>query len=465
MISCGCTSGPVALDLTTLIPFLSTILTSHIEFSINDAKSIIENEFGISPANVVSISSQLKIYCLRIIKSLLSSHHQSLLKVSSVICRLLSSQLSSKECHQVRELGNVALECISLAAKCFPTVIAKSASTVSIADMLQLEINNISKPKLLSSEMSDVSQSTKGFLKKQKKSNNDNDKIAEEEETNSELNINHISILLQANESLLLFCGPMLPPLVRESIEISVGQALSCISRGVTLPQLADRKIKRSAVGLLRENPELQILILQLATTELLSSRSDGLLSGNGPLLRIASEACLINNITSTHAARALLVIEGIVHPTAITIPTTPAVFLARNMLDRKKNDDGVVIDGALSGYGSVTSMFDDVNNDDNNNNKDNIDNETDIVIDFNIDNESQLSKKRPRTYSEVLISQTNNSNNNNNNNNSNNSNQPTKMPTLKPPTFTATVEKESDNDSDNDDLPDIDIDADPDSF
>jgi len=141
-------------------------------------------------------------------------------------------------------------------------------------------------------------------------------------------------------EALLLYSGPMIPPKMREHIEISLAQALLCLNKGVLPLQPPNRHLKRClSPEALRQSPTLQKLIIQLSMTDVLTPGSDSVVSGNMSLLRSVCQSCLLQSDTSVDAARALCVIDAVLFPSAVTLPANHHVLLNRKIA--QMNDSG----------------------------------------------------------------------------------------------------------------------------
>ena len=102
-----------------------------------------------------------------------------------------------------------------------------------------------------------------------------------------------VVLVFEVVETLLLVTGHHLPVAARETIEMTVGQGLAVLAKGVLCVMPADRHVRRAPAEWLREHPLMQYWLLRVAGTEALSSTRDGQLSGNIPLLVRACENCL----------------------------------------------------------------------------------------------------------------------------------------------------------------------------
>ena len=69
-------------------------------------------------------------------------------------------------------------------------------------------------------------------------------------------------VVFDAVETLLLFCGPMLPAAVREAVEGALAQALVCLGKGVMPPQRGDKRMRRAPCEILRQVFTMQACVL-----------------------------------------------------------------------------------------------------------------------------------------------------------------------------------------------------------
>jgi hypothetical protein len=231
--------------------------------------------------------------------------------------------MASKEIRLFKQLAVVTLECLGSAVLCFPTSLAKSTntSTAILTDMLLSELTFItSSASLLTTQLKGEGGATK-------------------EKSFEDTCISRL--IFEVAETVLLSCGPLLPSNVRDLFEISVGQGLSCLVKGVSLGQYQDKRIKRTPCALLRQDPYLQKAFLSLAITEFISSSRNGVLSGNAPLLRKAAELCLNQPDVGITARRILMVLETVIVPSAVPIPCVPMHIIAKVSLEKQRTENG----------------------------------------------------------------------------------------------------------------------------
>lgn len=183
---------------------------------------------------------------------------------------------------------------------------------------------------------------------------------------------------MKTTKQLLLFCGSILSSEQRNVIEYCIAVALSCLAKGVCSSSCAvvDRKVRRvgcmdksgisigSANGRLiepiRYSIEAQLALLDLATTDVLSPRSVGTLSGNISLLKLVAE--VISNHPSAQcraeARVTLSVIDSILHPSAVPLPAIAMSTLIRSHLAEKDmtNDEAMNTSMGIIGFNQFST-------------------------------------------------------------------------------------------------------------
>lgn len=323
----------------------------------------------------------LQVHALAITQSLLSTNHPSLLRIAAAIYRPVASLLGSREAECVPALAAAAVECVALAAKCFPTVVARSAAAVAssslssssssssgravgppvrgsggpvaLVEMLQAEVHLLTSCKTsLSAEMAQaaVALSTGGASGGSKQ---------REGLVTLPLSLPGCkggygsataagpAVVMEAVETLLLYCGALLPNTLREAIQAAIAEGLLCMSKGCLPAATNDKKLKRAPSESLRHQPTLQALLLRLAATEVMTPAAGGILSGNVTILQRASEAALRQRETSNEAARCLLIVETILQPSMVSIPGVPAIMTARSLLGLSHGTSAYAGDGS----------------------------------------------------------------------------------------------------------------------
>lgn len=315
MLSTGCVSGAVQLDLSLLVSLFAAVIPLTIQLEREEIKATVVNSFGISTFDLCVILPKLKLQCLLLIMVLLRSPVVTLSKAATGIIRPLSNLLVLP-CSSTALLMT-ALQCFGQAAACFPTSLPTvgQSGLVRLLAMFEEEVTWMTQK---SDQLATTSFSSV------RKSN-----IKE-----------YSSLVLRTVETVLLCCSPMLSKSLRESFESLVAEALVCVCKGVLSPSLlkthppwsGDRRVKRSVVELIRCDLDLQAALLRLALTEIQAPHPDGHISGNIALLRRTAEICsqLSYHTWGTHtsfdaisfeACRVLLVINSILHPSILSLP------------------------------------------------------------------------------------------------------------------------------------------------
>ena len=317
MLSCGVSNSMIAIEISTFLQVISSVLTcSTHNVNSSESKSMIENKNGVSVVQLSIIAPQLKSDCLVIIMELLKIHHSSLLPMGNTLVTLVSPMLTTPSI--------LLLKCYQLLCKCFPTIIAKHNGLNHLLMLLEKEMSVITTSKVSI--------------------------IADEEVVQlSSERIELLVVLFETCEVLLLSCGPMLQLSSRELLEVQVGLGLYTLSKGVIILQLEDRKVSRNPSAIIRYSTKLQNSLLSLAVAEIIASPSNGVVSGNIPLLRNAAQCCMHNQETSATALKALMIVDSLYTPTSIIIPTVPAIISGKYNIENKSNSIQSVVSSTKS--------------------------------------------------------------------------------------------------------------------
>ncbi len=317
MLSYGVSNTLISIEISVFLQVISSVLTcSTHNVASSDSKAMIENKNGISVVHLSIVSPQLKLNCLVIITELLQIHHSSLLPIGNTLVTLISPMLAAP---------NMALlKCYQLLCASFPTIIVKQNGLSHLLLLLEREMYAITTSKVSI--------------------------IADDEVVHiSDEKIDLLVVLFETCELLLLSCGPILQSSSRELLEVQVGLGLYTLSKGVIIPQLEDRKISRNPSAMIRYSTKLQNSLLKLAVAEIIASPSNGVVSGNIPLLRNAAQCCIYNHETSSNALKALMIVDSQYTPTSIIIPTVPAVISGKCSIDNKPKSLQSTVPTAIS--------------------------------------------------------------------------------------------------------------------
>lgn len=355
---------------------------------------------------------------MAVMNRLLSTHHQGMGRVGTAVFHPLISLLGRKECSTIPGLLLNTISTIKTTIPVFPYLIANYLNNGStfLIDLLRDELQYlISNRSMVSSqpeqctavtttrtsavdingniEFKDVQAVTS---KSKSVTTAARTFVGCNKEARRELQI----LLLETLEVLLLFCGSALSATLREIIEILLGQTMSCMTKGLVLPQFSDRRMHRIDCELIRSDRKLQELVLRVATTEVSSIPSSGIMSGNTSILRKAAECCLLNSVTMTQAAKTLHYLSAVIHPTAVMIPSvtlsdaTRTYLLASKEIAEKVRKDTEEI-AAASGDNRVER--------DNFNPVDNDAKEMAVKVDVNASERKAISSKRKVETSKKL--------------------------------------------------------------
>eukprot|EP01032_Pedospumella_encystans_P023420 gene23420-26512_t len=300
MLRCGCSSGFAALNFTQFLPTLQTLLSASAEVNTKDPVSFIEGDAGLSPVDLVLVISKLKADLLEVVQEVFLLDHPALIRIGSALVRPVAALMTRPEGKNVPHLRQALLTVVASAARALPSVLAASvnATNIGLVEQLSKEMAQLTTNQSLVSQSAAQSE-----VKEQTNSNglgaNKDGNLSFATGVSSTIVANltgtvitHTSgnmhattqvvqreedrqvalrALFEACEAVLLHCGPLLSPTVRESFTTVVGQGLSCLSLGVLTPQYADRHMHRIAGARLRQDPFTQNLLIQLATVEVFS--------------------------------------------------------------------------------------------------------------------------------------------------------------------------------------------------
>lgn len=328
MLKFGCAAGHVTPELVVTLQIMSYILAMNIDTSVvNDPKKSIPNENTLSVVDLLVVQAQLKSYTLEYLIALLSTPRPALLKYGSQLHRLVSLAISCKDATSKASVAELAVQATGLFAQCVPTVAARLSDrscVTLLVDMLVKEIGHVTRSMAKVTSMQTVDLTS---------SSSSGSAVTDKVHDNLSATAAGTLTVLEAVDHVISCCGPLLPDNTRAAIEATIGHALSCMAKGIQPVLPADRRMRRFACEPLRSDPDLQLLVIKVATTEVMSVYK-GKISGNIPLLRRAAESCLGGNTTLSSTARhALLVIESLVHPVGALLPPVPVDLLLQDAL------------------------------------------------------------------------------------------------------------------------------------
>lgn len=347
-------------------------------------QSFIEGDAGLSPVDLAVVISKMKVDLLEVVQEVFLLDHPALIRIGGALVRPVAALMTRPEGKTVHKLRQALLAVIAAAARALPSVLASSvnATNIGLVELLSREMSQMTSNQSLVSQsaaQSEVKEQTStlgankdgnlsfatgvsstivanltGVVMTNTSGNmNGPAQVVQREEDRQAF----LQSLFDACEAVLLHCGPLLSPTVRESFTVVVGQGLSCLSLGVLTPQYADRHMHRIAGARLRQDPFVQRLLIQLATVEVFSppqlQHQAQQYSRNLPLLKRVAEVCARSAGTSSVAARALLLYSTLLHPVTVALPAVPAIDSARSFLLEAQNSAVVTPNGA-SDHGNM---------------------------------------------------------------------------------------------------------------
>lgn len=257
---------------------------------------------------------------IEVITQLFALNPPSLLMFGQALHKPLAVLSGQAEVNKVPSLKLALIKAMSAAVRCFPSLVAENMEgrSIHLLSWLEQEVQHVTALTSLISSDSTSSAAAASTVSSSSKCND-----AESTEL--------ILMLIAACEQILVHTAASLGPKIRQSFEDLVGQVLLCLSKGLVYPQYSDRRMHRATehCEFLRQSPELQAAFLRMGCTEVLcGSARSGLGSTNVSLLKRVAEMALAHPTTAGEAARTLLVINSMLHPSTVSLPAIPAVDL-----------------------------------------------------------------------------------------------------------------------------------------
>ena len=309
--------------------------------------------------------SLLKIDLIQVVITILSIDHPALIRIGTGLIRPVAALMTRTEGKTVGKLNLILLQCMTTAARCLPSVVANSINSTPICLLEQLA----KEMQLLTTNQGLLSQSTTNTsitttANTTNTNANKDGNLSFATGVNSVIPINHtgqvitntsgnineicaiegihtryerLTVLFTTAEAVLLHCGPLLSASIREQFTTIVNQGLVCMNLGILSVQYMDRHLHRSNCALLRQDPTIQCLLLQLSLVEVFCapqlSQQIQQYSRNLSLLKHIAELCMRNSLTSTVAARILLQYSTLYHPVTVALPAVSASDTARGYI------------------------------------------------------------------------------------------------------------------------------------
>ena len=239
----------------------------------------------------------------------------------------LSALSGQTEVNKVPTLKLSIIRALAAAARCFPSIVAENMEgrSVHLLSWLELEVQRVTALTSLVSFTEAVTQASAS-------------EPISAGKIGDAKSIELILALVEACDQLLLHTAASLGPKVRQGFEDVLGQALVCLTKGLVYPQYQDRKMHRASehCEFLRQSPELQVALLRLACTEVLCpSARPGRSSSNISLLKRVAEMALGHPTTSSEAARVLLVVNNLQHPSTLALPAIAPADVALSYINK----------------------------------------------------------------------------------------------------------------------------------
>jgi hypothetical protein len=133
-------------------------------------------------------------------------------------------------------------------------------------------------------------------------------------------------------DSLLLHCGYAVEPTLLVTIEQLLSKSLLCMMKGIFENKSNNtRKLQRVSCEILRQDVRYQEIILGISLTFICTCHVNGNLSGIIPILRKCSENGLHMFTLRTQCVRILTILDTILMPTAIAIPSSSVYMQLRD--------------------------------------------------------------------------------------------------------------------------------------
>ena len=365
MLNVGLTSGAAQIDYFPIINLFRAVLPYTLHLNMEESKSLIPSANGLSIYDVALILPKIKLRSLSLMSCILRSPPASLSKIGTGILQPLSSLIQLPRSTKI--LFTSMMSCFGQAVSCFPTlaILSGGDGIGALVEFFQAEIENM------------ISPDTYDYQDKDEK------KVIGSSSSNSSSNMGSFGadttdgpLILEVLELILLHCGHRMDKRKRDNIEKLIAVALLSLCKGIVHPSTvnapgqsawnSDRRLKRSYFEPIRYHARLQLALLRLAMTEVLSPKSDGSISGNIVLLRKAAEICCQHDLHSAcpslfdgqyqtlfpmqtkdpsfsslsyEAARILLKINSILQPLTVPLSNSSlrSVTLREEIYERKE--------------------------------------------------------------------------------------------------------------------------------
>eukprot|EP01036_Dinobryon_divergens_P023529 gene23530-31882_t len=354
------------LNLSVFLTAFSAVMGYWKTENVHDPVNAIENERGISPLDLQTVVTFVKMSMLQVASQIMYVNPPHIMRYGTAFLRpvlsLVAQMRKKKSATRVSAAGytllTLALQFLALSAASLPNALSdqinsshssrNSNSNMNIhAELLELFRDEVV---FLTSERSSLLVTTNSNTA----TGNSSGESADLSAGRSLLSSKYCAFLVElfnAVESLLLHCGGLLlSSAVIAHIDASVGLGLVALCKGVLPPQFAERRLQRFPCELIRSNPELQFHFLRLSTAAVLASQSSraGGLNGNLAIFRSACTNCLSHPLTKGQAVLGLSILHALLTPTgAVPLPAVSTVETARVFLEASRRS--TEIDSSIS--------------------------------------------------------------------------------------------------------------------
>ena len=294
-----------------------------------------------------------QLHCLRLLNEIILTYNPSLLRIASSLVDPVFALLSHSD-HFLSPshaaLRKLVYSNVSSILAVMPTVflpmmdsqaLSARASVTPTACCLSVIVDHFQQAMydLTASQMTVTSSSTP--LKGQTQGQGQGDATPAKEDGHAhipqalhdEAYLANLTQLFQVIDHILLYTGSFLSAQLRDRIEYLISKGLACLMKGVLLYQPTHRHLRRAPCEVLRVSPAIELLLIKLAVTDILIPTSEGGFSGNVSSLRLVCQSLQRQRETSAESVRALAVIDAILNPSRITLPSNHFILQQRKPL------------------------------------------------------------------------------------------------------------------------------------
>ena len=327
MMRHGCSGGFVGLPVHEFVVVLSAVSSIENQMASGDPRNTIPNAKGFSMAHIGVVSAELKTCVASVLLNVMQGAGGALLVQGKDLLRCLSSLFCAADTMTSHKLLKVLLDCISVAGSKLPSLMGTIGEAIldRLASILEKSVGHATyAPTTLGKRIEIVMPLIDG------------------------------DAICRCCEALLAYGGAFLPEKFRDSVEFSVGQALTCCCKGVQLGPLTrtgnmshaligiplndkDTKLHRAVSEVIRTDKVFRNSIIRLAVADVLATRRNGSLSSNLVLLKKACSACLkLPGVGSDDVVRATAIVNMALHPATLPVPVVNLTKLMRSAVTER---------------------------------------------------------------------------------------------------------------------------------